>query len=620
MVRHRLFNMNATRSSSADPLHAPDRSASSQELEQAQDRELVRPNGGSSSACAGSTEAAESTPKPPAGSPIQGSVGSCGSTTPCSSPRVLNGANRSSSSGTENSKQGEGLDEQEPIVALPEPDPRVVEDGVRENQEDQEDQEGQGSQDDLDDQDELDEAAGKAILEALRVCSPDVEPPLARHSYRPGFGPTGGRMYRGGAGEGVEDDAEMVAAAVAAALAWSPTRCAERRWDHTIEEGNEEDDAEDDLDDEEKRTESDYEVHLSELVIVGSVFNSRSSQVTNSCGMDLIAEEESPCAGGRGFLTFGELVNRSSLKRLEAQRLAQTSSPSPEGSVSMVDGSWAEKDTTLLLSAIGAGSTDNWRLEDGSGPQSSGGNAAIGSRERFPSKRHVLVASDDPADGPPGLLAKNPASSLRAIGQVASVDWKLERGSTFPQRRGSRTEQGSADVAQEGGATQGTGVVLSVASPNGKDRDGLLARSIRRAASYKTRHARGGSEGRPLLLELESSSDSSRQRSRTVPEGVVVDAPPSSRLPKSTASSRVVMRVGATSQVDFSGGGEEDVAIPYDTLAGLGKQWPRYVNPACREEWLSPEEFVEVFGMSYASFRKFPWWRRRILKQQVDLF
>lgn len=80
-----------------------------------------------------------------------------------------------------------------------------------------------------------------------------------------------------------------------------------------------------------------------------------------------------------------------------------------------------------------------------------------------------------------------------------------------------------------------------------------------------------------------------------------------------------LVRVGAEA---FSGGGDSGETTPYRfrRLAGVGRGWPAGVNPARREEWLAPAEFEAVFGVPFATFRKFPSWKKIILKQEVGLF
>lgn len=80
-----------------------------------------------------------------------------------------------------------------------------------------------------------------------------------------------------------------------------------------------------------------------------------------------------------------------------------------------------------------------------------------------------------------------------------------------------------------------------------------------------------------------------------------------------------LVRVGAEA---FSGGEDGGETTPYRfrRLAGVGRGWPAGVNPARREEWLAPAEFEAVFGVPFATFRKFPSWKKILLKQEVGLF
>lgn len=63
-----------------------------------------------------------------------------------------------------------------------------------------------------------------------------------------------------------------------------------------------------------------------------------------------------------------------------------------------------------------------------------------------------------------------------------------------------------------------------------------------------------------------------------------------------------------------------EAAYGFRRLAGLGRGWPKGVEPTRREEWLSASEFVAVFGMTFEEFRALPRWRKAIMKREVLLF
>jgi len=48
--------------------------------------------------------------------------------------------------------------------------------------------------------------------------------------------------------------------------------------------------------------------------------------------------------------------------------------------------------------------------------------------------------------------------------------------------------------------------------------------------------------------------------------------------------------------------------------------WPEGVDPTRREQYLSPEDFMEIFGMDLKRFQELPAWRGRELKRKAGLF
>lgn len=57
----------------------------------------------------------------------------------------------------------------------------------------------------------------------------------------------------------------------------------------------------------------------------------------------------------------------------------------------------------------------------------------------------------------------------------------------------------------------------------------------------------------------------------------------------------------------------------YESLQA-GVKWPRDVDPTCREEYLSEQEFRDVFHMTYQEYLDLPQWKRIRLKKDTDLF
>jgi len=68
-----------------------------------------------------------------------------------------------------------------------------------------------------------------------------------------------------------------------------------------------------------------------------------------------------------------------------------------------------------------------------------------------------------------------------------------------------------------------------------------------------------------------------------------------------------------------SSGGTETTFYPLKALVA-GVAWPEGVSPAAREQALSPEEFLGVFGVKKAEFARLDWGKRKELKQKHGLF
>lgn len=441
------------------------------------------------------------------------------------------------------------------------------------------------------DSQELDDAAGKAILQALLLCSPNIDPATAKLGLMNSCGmqkahekPPPGPDRKG-------DENQEMAAAVAAALAWSPTRCA-RPWEEVIEEGSCECD-EEQRDDPENESKHMEDIFLLSKESIDKLGRQDTIEMDADIETDMGNRDSKDRRSGQystrgydGVLTFGDLVKQSSLKRREAQRLALTSSPSPANSGSQNSSSWRERDTALLLDAVGVSA----EVEGG--------------------------------------------AELEA---PSTVTRKLVRGASFPlrsTRRGGQHGFHVDDVDAPGiqsRALPAPSVSLEYEKSSDEDRDGIFARSLRRAVSCTSKFMRSTSEGKFQLLEEGLPGNSTEHRwdgellsmgSHTVSGGFSREECPSSQdTARDTGKSfEAPTRVGAISPRSATGCEDGNTSIPYHRLAGVDRQWPRGVNPASREEWLSADEFATVFGMSFGAFRKLPWWRRRILKQQVALF
>lgn len=72
-------------------------------------------------------------------------------------------------------------------------------------------------------------------------------------------------------------------------------------------------------------------------------------------------------------------------------------------------------------------------------------------------------------------------------------------------------------------------------------------------------------------------------------------------------------RLSVTTTADEAG------FYPYEALR-VGVNWPSDVPPQQREQYLSPEEFISIFGMSKETFGALPFYKRIRLKQEKGLF
>jgi len=64
------------------------------------------------------------------------------------------------------------------------------------------------------------------------------------------------------------------------------------------------------------------------------------------------------------------------------------------------------------------------------------------------------------------------------------------------------------------------------------------------------------------------------------------------------------------------------VTVSYETLKGISNtsDLPKGVDPLNREQALSDDEFVNVFGIDKASFQSLPGWKRTKFKKDHGLF
>jgi len=67
------------------------------------------------------------------------------------------------------------------------------------------------------------------------------------------------------------------------------------------------------------------------------------------------------------------------------------------------------------------------------------------------------------------------------------------------------------------------------------------------------------------------------------------------------------------------GAGQQPVYFPFIVLKQ--NKWPKgAVDIAKKEDYLSPEDFQQLFGMTKAQFNALPSWKRKDKKQKVGLF
>merc|ERR1712050_782305 len=66
-------------------------------------------------------------------------------------------------------------------------------------------------------------------------------------------------------------------------------------------------------------------------------------------------------------------------------------------------------------------------------------------------------------------------------------------------------------------------------------------------------------------------------------------------------------------------GADSSGFFPLSQLA-CPSPWPEGVDPARREDWLSPTDFVQALGMTKEAFSKLPLWKRKKAKESAKLF
>jgi len=59
---------------------------------------------------------------------------------------------------------------------------------------------------------------------------------------------------------------------------------------------------------------------------------------------------------------------------------------------------------------------------------------------------------------------------------------------------------------------------------------------------------------------------------------------------------------------------------PYRILRQKHPYLPREVDTRQKEQYLTPEEFIEVFGVTQLAFSRYPTWKRLLLKKRKNYF
>jgi hypothetical protein len=63
----------------------------------------------------------------------------------------------------------------------------------------------------------------------------------------------------------------------------------------------------------------------------------------------------------------------------------------------------------------------------------------------------------------------------------------------------------------------------------------------------------------------------------------------------------------------------DDGYLPYESLIS-GVKWPSFVDPKRREDYLDPEEFLQIFNMTKGEFHALKSFKKEYLKKSKKLF
>eukprot|EP00762_Andalucia_godoyi_P007172 ANDGO_08013.mRNA.1 Gelsolin len=97
--------------------------------------------------------------------------------------------------------------------------------------------------------------------------------------------------------------------------------------------------------------------------------------------------------------------------------------------------------------------------------------------------------------------------------------------------------------------------------------------------------------------------------------------PPTAEKPTTAPSTASASPVPVTSQENVATAASGGRIFPYSQLrVDSGMPLPEEVDPAARQDFLSTEEFQNVFGMSRAQFSELKLWRQNGLKKEKHLF
>lgn len=127
-----------------------------------------------------------------------------------------------------------------------------------------------------------------------------------------------------------------------------------------------------------------------------------------------------------------------------------------------------------------------------------------------------------------------------------------------------------------------------------------------------------GSDGeidisRPTTTDQEDSGSPAVQKESIAPTTEKVESKPTTQH-----SSDVAPSSSDADEVDEKG----STNVSYEVLKNVvdTSDLPKGVDPLNREQALSDDEFVVVFGMTKVEFNKLPGWKRTNLKKSLGLF